>query len=153
MAIENWIDDLTKVWGNVESGKDSTVKSYSVFGKTNMPEDITVFPCAITTAFELSPVTAKAKSHDLWRGITEFHLVEDTSKKHYPTILRYFDRIREAAAANLQLGGLVANFLIDEVNAPGILGPAVLQWGSEAPHLGLIVNWIVKENRSLTITV
>lgn len=151
MAIENWIDDLTNLWGTVESHRSGNVKSYSVLNKKEIPEDVTVFPSVITPSFELVPTYARAGSFDLWRGISEFHLFEDTSKKHYPDIMKYFNRIKVVAASSIQLGGKVASVLIDTKSGPGIVGPSVLQWGTEAPHLGLVVTWIVKETVSVAV--
>ena len=53
-----------------------------------------------------------------------------------------------AAAANMQLGGLVAYFLLDQDAQGGsnIKGPVELSYGSEDSKLGLVVYWQVKEH-------
>ncbi len=146
MAVENWLDEITKIWDGVSDGRGGYVKSYRVYEKAEFPEAINVFPCAITYTKDMTPVySAGGVQVELWNGITEFHLSPDVDKSRFPGLMLYFARIRAAAAADLQLSGKVAHFLIRTEGGPGIEGPVVLQYGSEAPHHALMVYWKVKE--------
>jgi len=83
-------------------------------------------------------------STDTWSGATEFHLVNWVGKHHYPYIMLYFAKIKAAARANKNLSGKVALFILDHENI-SIQGPAVMTYGSEDLHLGLVVRWVVTE--------
>jgi hypothetical protein len=145
MAVEQWIDEIAKLW-EFSDGKGATVKSFRAYERGNFPETIGPFPCALTyTTEDVSDYSVGGPNIDLWNGITEFHLVADIGKHHYPYIMLFFKRIRDAVAGHIQLSGLVENFLLRK-DVPSIQGPVVLQYGQEAPHLGLIVNWEAKEN-------
>jgi len=59
-----------------------------------------------------------------------------------------------AAAAIAGLAALAAAwFLLRSGDGPSIVGPVTLQYGTEAPHLGLVVYWTVKEDVSGDFTV
>jgi len=47
MAVENWIDEIAKLF-EISDGRKGTVKSYRAYEKADFPEAITVYPCAIT---------------------------------------------------------------------------------------------------------
>ena len=146
MAVENWIDEITKLWDTVSDGQGSYVRSYRVYEKAEFPEAMNIFPSAITYTLDVTPVySAGGVQVEFWNGVTEFHISPDVDKSRFPGLMLYFARIRAAAASNLQLNGKVAHFLIRIEGGPGIQGPVVLQYGSEAPHHGLMVFWKVKE--------
>jgi hypothetical protein len=141
--IDNWIDALCKIW-EVEDGRGGTVTSYRLFERDEFPEEIPLDrPTALTFVdgvdFQYSqggPLTA------IWKGSTEFNLTPDLSRKRVPAVLRYFKRIMAAATDNMKLGGLVSYFILDETDTITL---EVLQYGNQARHLGLVVNWTVKE--------
>ncbi len=146
MAVENWIDDVARLWEiRTPAG---LVKSYRMFEKTEFPESLSTFPCAITYPVTVKPNYAAGASYDLWTGKTEFHLSGNLSKAAYPWILPMFARIRNAAALSIGLGGKVSYFVVTEIT-----GPVALQYGGEEPHNGLVVSWTVKENEAVTVTV
>lgn len=148
MAVEDWIDEVCKLAGEVSNGKGGTVKSYSVFKKDNFPEALTVFPCAISyTTQVISEYSDSGPCIDLWKGHTEFHLVPNTNKQNYPEIMRYFARIRNAFALHRKLGGKVS-FIQLSIDEASLQGPVTMQYGTENPHLGILASWIVKENVS-----
>lgn len=152
MAVENWIDAISALW-EIEDGAGGTVKSYRVFEKSEFPETITVWPCAITyTRGVKSNYSLGGPCIDHWQGVTEFHLYDNVDRSHMPEMMRWFARIRNAAAGSITLGGLVAHFMLDPSVENNILGPVVMQFGSENPHHGLVVSWTVKENVSGAFT-
>lgn len=151
MAIESWIDTLARIW-EIEDGRGGLVKSYQVATIDEFPESLSTFPCAITYPVGLHPeYSAGMGAIDIWRGKTEFHLFPDTKKSNLGLILPYFERIKIAAAGHFSLGGLVSHFIIAQ-GGDGIQGPLTLQYGEEAMHHGLVVNWEVKERGSITVS-
>lgn len=153
MAVENWIDEICKLAGEVANGRGGKVKSYRVFAKTDFPEGLSVFPCAITyTTQVVTTYSAGGPCIDLWKGVTEFHLSAGTAKSEYPDVMRYFARIRAAFAAHVTLGGKVAYCLLD-TEQPSLQGPVVLQYGTEQPHHGIVARWVVKENVTGAVTI
>ena len=151
MAVESWIDALCKRWGAVGDGKGAFVRSYVVYERREFPEALDgSVPSAITYTTECRPIYSQGQSIDLWNGVTEFHLAPNVSRAHYPDIMRYFARIRDAAAGTIGLDGLVAEFMIRN-DIAGMLGPVRLRYGEEAEHLGIVVNWKVKEVVTVTV--
>ena len=153
MAIEDWIDTLTKVW-EISDGQGGTVYSYRVYDKAEFPESIGErIPCAITypagARFEISANSGKS----YWEGVTEFHLSEDVDKSKFPEILLFYARIRTAMAANMKLGGIVDHFQPRPGAGSNIQGPVVLKYGSESPNLGIVVYWEVKQDETDAVSV
>jgi len=125
------------------------VYSYRVFEKPEFPETLTQYPCAITYTLGVkSDYSVGGPCVDHWEGVTEFHLTPNVVKSHFPYIMLFFRRIRDAAAGSLTLGGRVAHFLLDPDRQPNIQGPVALVYGSEDPHHALVVYWVVKESVS-----
>lgn len=155
MAIQDWIDTLTRVW-EIDDGKGGTVRSYPLYGKDTFPETIQETPCALTFIEGSQNVySAGGPIYQVWRGRTDFYLTNSNNKSNLPAIILFHQRILAAAAANMQLGGLVAYFLLDQDAEGGsnIKGPVELSYGSEGPRLGLVVYWKVKEHIESVITV
>lgn len=148
MAVENWIDEICKLW-EIDDGRGGTVRSYRVFERQEFPAAITQVPCAITYTTEVtSQYSLGGPLIDMWQGQTEFHLTLDIDKSYYPELMRFFAKIRNAAAGSMTLSSKVDHFLLRVDEGPSIQGPITLQYGSEEPHLGIIVYWEVKENVS-----
>ncbi len=147
MGVEKWIDSVAAVFGEIITGQGGKLTSYKVFGKTEFPNSLKHFPCAITY---LDGVSCSSPSDsgpwiNLWAGTTEIHLCADTSKSHFPEAIAYYTKIQKVVAAHRQLGGKVAYFeLVDQ--STSIEGPLELTYGTDAPHLGLLVHWLVKED-------
>lgn len=152
MAITSWIDKIAAVWATVEDGKGGFVRSYKSFEKAEFPDALNTFPCVLTYVTSLPSVqySAGGVNKAVWRGISEFHVVSNNLKSNYPYLMGFYDRIIKAAAANYQLGGAVDHFVL--VN-PDAIRPGVLSYGTEDSHLGLIVNWEVKENLTVSFSV
>jgi len=151
MAVETWIDDITRLWDQVSDGRGGSVRSYRVYEKDDFPEALSDFPCALTYSTEVENVySLGGPLVDLWQGVTEFHLFPNVDKRNFPAIMKFFARIRNAASGSMTLGGKVAHFLLRNANSGGasIQGPVVLQYGGEEPHHGLLVFWEVNENCS-----
>ncbi len=145
MSVESWIDNICKLW-EIDNGRGGTVRSYRVYEKNEFPESITEYPCALTYTLGVQSAYSLAGPNlDMWHGVTEFHLFPGVDKRNFPAIMLFFARIRNAAASDIQLGGTVNYFLLDGERDPNIQGPVTLQYGSEEPHLGIIVYWVVKE--------
>lgn len=149
--ITDWIDKVADVWGTIDNGKGGSLKSYKVFKRAEFPESLSEFPCALNVVTRAPKIqySVGGPCIAVYNGVSEFHLVKTISKNNYPFILTYFEKIIIAAAANLQLGGAVEHFLLASTN-PITMG--VLRYGSEEPHLGLVVNWEVKELMTLTVS-
>lgn len=151
MAIETWIDDITRLWDQVSDGHGGSVRSYRVYEKDEFPEALADYPCALTYTTEVESVySLGGPLIDLWKGVTEFHLFPNVDKRNFPAVMKYFARIRNAAAGSMTLGGSVSHFLLRNTESGGasIQGPVVLQYGNEEPHHGLLVYWECKENVS-----
>lgn len=152
MAVETWIDEITALAGTISDG-NKKVLSYSVFRRANFPESLSVFPCALTYTSEVrSEYSLGGPCIDLWHGTTEFHLVDNIAKSNYPYIMRFFARIKAAFASKMTLNGTVAYFQL-RIDEAGLQGPVQLQYGSEAPHLGIVARWVVKENTTSQFVV
>lgn len=122
--------------------------AYRAFERNNFPEDITIFPSVISVVTEVVQIVSVGKSMDLWTGISEFYIAKDTAKSNWPKVLSYFGKIKNAAAGTTTLNGTVSSFVLGPAGNPSIVGPVPISYGSENPHLGLIVNWFVKEDTS-----
>jgi hypothetical protein len=151
MAVTDWLDEISRLF-EVSDGRGGTLKTYKAFEKSEFPEALSI-PCVLTYAVSVTNEYSQGgPCIDAWDGVCEFHLTEDTSKAKYPYIMQFFARIRDASASDIQLGGRVSWFLL-RTDQPSIVGPVVMQYGSEAPHLGLMVYWQVKESVSGDFTV
>ncbi len=147
--IELWIDALTKIW-QIDDGRGSLVKSYRLFEKNEIPDSLDTFPCAITYLVEVESNYSGGASFDLITGVTEFHLAAGVAKSNMAYVMRFVDRIKTAAAANVTLGGLVSYFTLTP-NQPNILGPLELYYGDNAPNMGLTAHWTVKTNDNVAV--
>ena len=150
--IENWIDALCARWEVSTGEAQKTVLSYRLFGKAEFPDALTIFPCALTIPKAVTYEYSASNSYALYRGETEFHLSASNHKYELPDIIRYYNRIITAIAADITLGGLVEYVLLASTGSPeSIVGPVTLQYGSEEPHWGMVANWVVKENLTLVV--
>lgn len=149
--IEHWIDGIAEVAESVSAPGGQNVLAYRMFRKTDWPESLNRFPCALSFVDESVDVAydAGGACRVIWRGVTEFHLTPKIDRKAYPELLLFYGRVIEAWAAHATLGGRVAYCMLRPEGA--ISAIVEMQYGREAPHFGLIVNWIVKE--VLTVSV
>jgi hypothetical protein len=151
-TIEKWIDVLNAVWA-FEYGRGQVVRTPCCATKNDFPEALTDLadkgPIALSWPATVKPTYGAASSSIptilVWRGETELHLAPDTKKTNMAFILPFFGRIVHAAKTNVTLGGLVEHFLLEEIDN---LQLSVLQYGSESPHHGIVIHWIVKQNLS-----
>lgn len=147
MAVEHWIDEITALAGTVKTSRGGFVHSYSVYKRADFPEALTDYPCALTYVKGVRSVySLGGPCLDIWSGVTEFHLYENTNKQNLPQVMKYFARIRNAFAAHMNLSGKVGYCLLDQGDDEESLQLVTLQYGSEEPHLGIIARWTVKEN-------
>lgn len=151
--IEDWIDDLCDVWRTVSAPGFQTMRSPYLIKRKEFPSAISPkdnFPIALTIPASLDPsYSVGGPKVAFYSGVTQFHLVPDLSMGHIPAMLPYYGSILRAAAANVLLGGKVADFMVNPSN--GIIGPLAMQYGDEAEHWGFMVNWTVKEIITLTV--
>lgn len=147
--ISDWIDEVTKVWGRMRDAKNKPIRSYRIFERAEMPDALSVYPCAISYLQRAQTVTiGTGGTTMIYKGVTEIHLAPSVSKANLPALMGLYDQVVRVVAANIQLGGRVEHFLLSE-DDPIVSG--VLAYGEEAPHLGLIIHWEVKERYALTV--
>lgn len=153
VALEDWVDTLADVFA-VSDGKGGTVKSYHFYDRPEFPGSITVFPCAVTVPQRCRPMySLGGPLVDYWQGITELHIAPNNDMSLIPYAVRFVKRVRDAAAANLTLGGRVAHFLIRQDIPDAIAGPVKIRWAEDEPwHWGLVVAWEVKDAESYTVS-
>jgi len=154
MAVTDWIDTLSDLMGTVENGRGGYVRSYRVYEPltraSEFPEAIADFPCVLSYVTKMKLLTYGASSSIvIWSGVSEFHITSNVAKSGYPELMRYYDRIISVCASSIQLGGLVSYFTINQDDG---MTAGILTYGSEAPHLGIIVNWEVKENPTILVS-
>lgn len=152
MAVEDWIDQVASLYGEVEDGQGGRVQSYWVFKKAEIPEAISVYPCAITFIEGFRATYGAGDSTLLWHGVTEFHLWPKTGKSAYPYVMRFYNRILVASAAHVKLGGLVDHFLL-RTDVDSIQGPSIFDYGTPGAHQGLVAHWEVKERPAVAIGI
>ncbi len=144
-----WMDPLCDVW-KISGEGFQTVKSYKLLGNANFPESIEAStlaknPIAFTIPAGIHPKYSMGNKHLTWRGVTEFHVSPDNSKSRIPGLMPWYGRILRAAAANVQLGGTAANFVIVD-REDGIHGPREMKYGAEPWHWGFVVYWMVEQS-------
>lgn len=143
--IEDWIDKLAENCGKVYAGSGKQMLAYKMFGRTEIPESLTVFPCCLTFPGSLrASYSAAGIATNIWTGTTEFHITSDLSRKKLPELVLMYKRIRDQFALDMTLGGSVAYCMLDP-EGESISEPMALKWGSESDHFGLVVHWVVKE--------
>lgn len=145
MAVTDWIDQVAKIF-EIADGRGGTVTSYRPYEKGEFPEAISDFPCAIHYTLGVrNQYSLGGPCLDYYQGVSEFHLTPSTAKSLIPYCMTFISKIRDAAAANITLGGRVAHFLL-EMEEVSQQGPVSLQYGGEEPHWGIVVRWEVKED-------
>jgi len=154
--IESWIDTLAKVWGEIDDGRGNLVWSPRIFEKDEFPDALPEIDRPIALSFITSTATsysAGGPCYNVYTGFTEFHFPGGLSQRQRAQVMKFIGKIEVKAAANAALGGLVEHFLIMREGQPSIQGPVALQYGEEAEHWGLVVNWEVKERVDGQVTV
>lgn len=151
--IQDWIDAISDVWMTIDTPGFGQVRAPYLVKKAEFPSAINSkddFPIALTIPGRAGlQYSVGAPIEGFYSGVTEFHLTPDLNKAHVPSLLPWYGKIWIAAAANMRLGGLVHSFMLAEDDS--IIGPIALQYGNEAEHWGLLVNWIVKETNNPTV--
>lgn len=141
--ITNWIDDITKLIGEVSGEGKKKVVTYGI---DKIPETISEVPCAFSYITNLRPTYSMGgPGINVWTGVTEVHLTKGISKAELGPTFKLPDRILAACASHLKLNSKVTSFLIDP-DQGGIEGPVSGTYGSEAPHYLIFVHWTVVEN-------
>jgi len=148
-GIEVWGPELAKVWGSIKDRNNRAIKAY---GFSEIPETISVIPCAISFLFEPIDVdySAGGKCLLVYRGKTEFFLSTDVKKNQLNLLFPYIRKIVETAAKNLTLQGKVESFLLAQT---GGISPAILTYGDAIDRYGLVVTWEIREDVTSKINV
>ncbi len=153
MSVENWIDAVVAVAGNVASHTSSKfVRAYKVAAKGEIPEALSTYPCAIVypTRLKSAQYSAGGVCVEIWEVRGEFYLFPDKKKSNLPELVRYFGKIRDATLASLTLGGLVDHFQFAE--EPMSLVVMSYEADSAERH-GIVALWEVKVNVGSEVTV
>lgn len=154
--IEDWIDAVAAVW-EIKLGSFKTVRSFYLMRDADFPESIDVHelaehPVALTFWPSLEPqYSAGGPKIAFWSGETEIHLCADFKKSRAREMLPWYKFAWAAAAADPTLGGKVELFTIPARSDAVVL--TSLQYGEEAVHWGLVVQWLVKEHVDAQIVV
>ena len=156
--MQAWIDALQDVWSGIQGRGFTTVRAPYLnksqdYPDTIDPDQLKSEPIALSfPEFARFQASAGGPNEGFYRGSTDFHIWPNLDLDAIPYIMNWPDLIAQAAAANLKLGGLVENFILEERDDQ-ITGPISLQFGNEAEHWGYVVHWRVKENKNASITV
>ena len=148
-GVRYWFNDICRLWGTIKDDKGRVVESYSL---EKVPESVKKTPCAIsflTGDIDVSE-SLGGPSMVVYRGKTEFHLTMGLQRNLLPYVMSFPDKIIQAAASSLTLGGKVVSFRMSQ---PGSIRLVQLTWGNEEEHYGIEVPWIVQENQSGKYTV
>jgi len=150
--IINWIDEVSKIFEIGSDGRKG-MRSFRVFEKNEFPEKIPGVPCVLSyptgVRYEYSLGGARA----IWKGRSDFYLVDGVEKSKLPWMIGFFARIITAASGNMQLSGTVEHFMLDpSMEGGNVQGPVVLNYGGDDPYLGIVAYWEVKEDISDEIT-
>lgn len=155
--ITDWIDALQDIWATIQGDGFKTVRApYLVkraeFPTSIDPKDLLTNPMAISVVGETEFIySAGGPNEGFYQGVTEFHVAPSLDMGLIPQMLQWPRLIAVKAAANMKLGGVVHNFVLQQ-RPDQITGPVELQYGDENPHWGFIVYWEVKENLNTAIT-
>ncbi len=152
MAVTDWIDEVVKAMGKINSHTGGKLKVYRVATKAEIPEALSVFPCAIIYPDRLkSAQYSMSGSKEVWSVVGEFYIFPDVKKTNVPTLVTYFKKIRDATLASMTLGGKVDHFVFAETDPMGLAtGP----YEVDGPDRHAIVaNWEVKSDVTGEVTV
>jgi hypothetical protein len=153
MAVQDWIDEVAKLAGEVSDGQGRFVTSYRVYERNEMPTAILEAPSAVTFVTGTHAEISQGGCREFTYGITEFHLEMSADRALLPDVMLFIPRIRNAFAAHMKLGGKVAYIALDADARPNIEGPVVFSRDTEAPRWGLIAHWVVKEDISDEVSI
>ncbi len=146
--VEDWIDEVAKRFAQIPDGKGGFVRSYRLIEVAEIPEALTVYPCAISYTDDVTMQTPDGGPNvDMWRGLTELHLVPGQKKSDIPYMIRFFGRVRSVFALDRTLGGKVQYCKLT-VEGPSIEGPIVFDPNTEIANQGLLVHWVVRDRLS-----
>jgi hypothetical protein len=156
--VEDWIDALQDVWAGVQGSGFKSVKAPYMYKRAEFPSaidpsDLLANPVALSIPGEqMFEYSAGGQNTLFCEGVTEFHVAPSLDMGLIPQLLPYPGLIVARAAANMKLGGLVHNFVLQK-RPDQITGPVELRYGDEQPHWGFVVYWEVKEIVNADITV
>ena len=153
-----WIDTMQDMWASIQGEGFKTIRAPYYSKRAEFPssidaKDLLVNPIAISVVAQRKYKYASGGPNEcFYQGVTEFHVAPSLDMGLLPRLEQYPELIAAKAAANMLLGGLVSNFVL-QAREDQITGPVELQYGNESAHWGFIVYWEVKENVNSAITV
>jgi hypothetical protein len=156
--ITSWIDGMQDMWrGITGDGFDTVFAPYLVkraeFPSAIDPKTLARQPTALSIPGEFQFQYSAGGQQTLFvQGVTEFHVAPSLDMGLIPSLMQWPGLIAAKAAANMKLGGLVHNFVL-QARDDQITGPVELKFGDEQPHWGFIAYWEVKEIVNGSITV
>lgn len=153
MAIESWIDSVVAVAGSVVSHRGGTVKAYRVASKAEVPEALSVFPCAVVYAPRMmsAQYSMGGPCKEIFEVKMLFYVFPDTKKSNIPDLVRYYRRIRDAVLASMTLGGRVDHCRFAEAD-PMVMGTVAYEVDTPERHV-IEVTLEVKSDVTAEVTV
>lgn len=152
MSIDTVLGSVAAIFA-LDDGRGGTLRSVHMFSQ-NLPEAVSEedVPIAMSFVEGFTPqISRGGPQRDHWIGWTEFYLTKNLDKTGLLYVAGFAARIRNAVAANQKLGSTVDLFSLMDMDK-AIEIPAVLAYGSQALHYGVVVHWRVIEN-SATLTI
>lgn len=148
-GVRYWFNDICRLWGTITDDRGRKIESYLL---EKVPESVTKVPCAISFLTGDIDVNESlgGPSMVVYHGKTEFHLTLSLLRTGLPYVMSWPDKIIQAAASSLTLGGKVVSFRLVQ---PGSIRLVQFAWGDEVEHYGIEVPWTVQENQSGKYTV
>lgn len=148
--IESWMDTLVDVM-RVNDPRGKQVTSWYVFKAEELPDAIKPddVPCVVSYVSDPQVQYSKGGPAKLfWVGQSEFHLTTDVKPSNIPYILKFFEIIIRACAANMKLSNLVTLFLIVQNEQGAIQFSTYKNAKGDDDHQGIIVRWQVTQDVS-----
>ena len=156
--IQDWIDAVQDMWASIQGEGFKTVRAPYMVKRAEFPsaidaKELLTSPIVLSIPGEqMFEYSLGGQNTFYCQGVSEFHVAPSLDMGLLPHLIQWSGLIAVKAAANMKLGGLVHNFVLQ--NRPDqITGPVELQYGDEQPHWGFIVYWEVKEIVNSSITV
>lgn len=156
--ITDWIDTMQDMWRGISGDGFDTVFAPYLVKRAEFPSAIDArslaqHPIALSIPGEFQFQYSAGGQQTLFvQGVTEFHVAPSLDMGLIPSLMQWPALIAAKAAANMKLGGLVHNFIL-QARDDQITGPVELRFGDETPHWGFIAYWEVKEIVNGSITV
>lgn len=152
-SVEDWLDNVCKVWESIEVGDGSKLKSFKVFERNELPSApilAALAPCVATYVEDCQPDLSDSTNILHWQGISEFHLTKDVKPSNEAYVMLFYAKILVAAASNFYLAGLRDNgghWTIPKNTAGVMQNSTFINLATNLPdHQGIVVRWVAHQN-------